>query len=109
MKTWSILLTALAILAASAAMIPAATASPSHHRVQVPAIANQRAQTVARERSNAVALRSHSDNSATEAEDRVPALGKIPFLHRFFKGNADKREKKNLMILVRPEITTGAE
>ena len=48
-------------------------------------------------------------NSASERSDKVPILGNIPFLNRLFKSKNTDREKRNLMILVTPEVIKGGD
>lgn len=43
-------------------------------------------------------------DSALEGENRVPILGAIPLIGEFFKTRSGKKEKRNLMVFIRPKI-----
>ncbi|MDN3649126.1 type II secretion system secretin GspD [Reinekea marina] len=43
----------------------------------------------------------------TESESRVPILGKIPILGVLFKSKSTKKEKTNLLIILRPTIVSN--
>ena len=43
-------------------------------------------------------------DSALEGESRVPILGAIPLIGEFFKTRSGKKEKRNLMVFIRPKI-----
>ena len=38
---------------------------------------------------------------------KVPLLGDIPLIGNLFKSTADKKEKRNLMVFIRPTILRG--
>lgn len=44
------------------------------------------------------------DDQAGEAVSKVPLLGDIPLIGHLFKSTADKKEKRNLMVFIRPTI-----
>lgn len=48
-------------------------------------------------------------DKTTFSESRVPVLGSIPFLGRFFRTNSDKHEKQNLLVFLRPTVLTSKE
>ncbi len=43
-------------------------------------------------------------DTVTESEDRVPFLGAIPILGNLFKSRSGSRQKKNLLVFIRPRI-----
>ena len=43
-------------------------------------------------------------DSAIESESRVPVLGAIPIIGEFFKTRSGSKEKRNLMVFIRPTI-----
>lgn len=45
----------------------------------------------------------------TTSESRVPVLGAIPLIGRFFKSSSDKHEKQNLLVFLRPTVLTTKE
>jgi general secretion pathway protein D len=45
----------------------------------------------------------------TESEDRVPGLGAIPLLGNLFKSRSGSRQKKNLMVFIKPKIMRDAD
>jgi general secretion pathway protein D len=46
--------------------------------------------------------------SVQKYKDKVPMLGDLPLLGRFFRSEANKSEKKNLMIFITPRIIDPA-
>ena len=46
--------------------------------------------------------------NVAKTKDKVPILGDIPFLGRFFRSEASRQEKKNLVIFVTPTIIDPA-
>ncbi|MFP1462302.1 hypothetical protein ACLB1E_11430 [Escherichia coli] len=44
------------------------------------------------------------DDQAGESVAKVPLLGDIPLIGHLFKSTADKKEKRNLMVFIRPTI-----
>jgi general secretion pathway protein D len=48
-------------------------------------------------------------DTVLESEDRVPGLGAIPLLGNLFKSRAGSRQKKNLLVFIRPQILRDAE
>nr|WP_218071860.1 type II secretion system secretin GspD [Escherichia coli] len=44
------------------------------------------------------------DDQAGESVAKVPLLGDIPLIGKLFKSTADKKEKRNLMVFIRPTI-----
>ncbi|MGO9945643.1 MAG: type II secretion system secretin GspD [Steroidobacteraceae bacterium] len=48
-------------------------------------------------------------DSVTESEDRVPGLGAIPIIGNLFKSRSGSRQKKNLMVFIRPKILRDAD
>ena len=43
-------------------------------------------------------------DTVTESEDRVPGLGAIPIIGNLFKSRSGSRQKKNLIVFIRPRI-----
>jgi general secretion pathway protein D len=48
-------------------------------------------------------------DAVTESEDRVPGLGAIPIIGNLFKSRSGSRQKKNLLVFIRPQIMRDAE
>jgi general secretion pathway protein D len=48
-------------------------------------------------------------DTVTESEDRVPGLGAIPIIGNLFKSRSGSRQKKNLMVFIRPKIMRDAD
>lgn len=46
--------------------------------------------------------------NVTKIKDKVPVLGDIPFLGRFFRSEGSRSEKKNLVVFVTPTIIDPA-
>jgi len=45
----------------------------------------------------------------SQSEDRVPGLGSIPIIGNLFKSRSGSRQKKNLMVFIRPKILRDAD
>jgi general secretion pathway protein D len=43
-------------------------------------------------------------DSVTKVKDKVPFLGDLPLLGRFFQSQSNSKSKKNLMIFITPTI-----
>ena len=48
-------------------------------------------------------------DTVQETEDRVPVLGAIPLLGNLFKSRSGSRQKKNLLVFIRPKILRDAD
>jgi general secretion pathway protein D len=48
-------------------------------------------------------------DTVTESEDRVPGLGAIPIIGNLFKSRSGSRQKKNLVVFIRPKIMRDAD
>ena len=48
-------------------------------------------------------------DSVNESEARVPVLGAIPLLGNLFKSRTGSRQKKNLLVFIRPNILRDAD
>src|SRR6202012_1536116 len=48
-------------------------------------------------------------DTVTESEDRVRALGAIPLIGNLFKSRSGSRQKKNLVVFIRPRIMRDAD
>jgi general secretion pathway protein D len=48
-------------------------------------------------------------DTVQQSEDRVPGLGAIPLLGNLFKSRSGSRQKKNLLVFIRPKILRDAE
>jgi general secretion pathway protein D len=48
-------------------------------------------------------------DTVTESEDRVPGLGAIPLIGNLFKSRSSSRQKKNLLVFIRPKIMRNAD
>jgi general secretion pathway protein D len=55
-----------------------------------------------------IALGGLLSENVTKTKDKVPVLGDLPFLGRFFRSEANVSEKKNLVIFVTPTILDPA-
>ncbi len=56
------------------------------------------------ESGDIIVLGGLAQDSITNDDDRLPILGDIPGIGRLFQRNASKREKKVLMVFIRPHI-----
>ncbi len=65
--------------------------------------------TVLIEDGGIIVLGGLMSDSVTESEDRVPVLGAIPLLGNLFKNRSGSRQKKNLLVFIRPKILRDAE
>ena len=60
--------------------------------------------TVLIEDGGIVVLGGLISDTVTQSESRVPFLGKIPVIGELFKSRSGSRQKKNLMVFIRPKI-----
>jgi general secretion pathway protein D len=60
--------------------------------------------TVLIEDGGIVVLGGLISDTVQESEDRVPFLGRIPLLGNLFRSRSGSRQKKNLMVFIRPTI-----
>src|ERR1700720_208174 len=65
--------------------------------------------TVLIEDGGVIVLGGLMSDTVLESEDRVPGLGAIPLLGNLFKSRAGSRQKKNLLVFIRPQILRDAE
>jgi general secretion pathway protein D len=65
--------------------------------------------TVLIEDGGVIVLGGLMSDSVTESEDRVPGLGAIPLLGNLFKSRSGSRQKKNLVVFIRPNILRDAD
>ncbi|MDP9090819.1 MAG: type II secretion system secretin GspD [Pseudomonadota bacterium] len=65
--------------------------------------------TVLIEDGGIIVLGGLMSDTVTESEDRVPGLGRIPILGNLFKSRSGSRQKKNLMVFIRPRIMRDAD
>jgi len=65
--------------------------------------------TVLIEDGGVIVLGGLMSDTVTESEDRVPGLGAIPLLGNLFKSRSGSRQKKNLMVFIRPKILRDAD
>ncbi|MFO1467169.1 MAG: type II secretion system secretin GspD [Steroidobacteraceae bacterium] len=66
--------------------------------------------TVLIEDGGIVVLGGLISDTVSESQSRVPFLGRIPLLGELFKSRSGSRQKKNLMVFIRPKILRdGAE
>jgi len=60
--------------------------------------------TILIEDGGVIVLGGLMSDTVTESEDRVPFLGAIPILGQLFKSRSGSRQKKNLLVFIRPRI-----
>jgi general secretion pathway protein D len=60
--------------------------------------------TVLIEDGGVIVLGGLMSDTVSEAEDRVPGLGAIPIIGNLFKSRSGSRQKKNLLVFIRPKI-----
>jgi general secretion pathway protein D len=60
--------------------------------------------TVLIEDGGVIVLGGLMSDTVNESEDRVPGLGAIPVIGNLFKSRSGSRQKKNLMVFIRPKI-----
>jgi general secretion pathway protein D len=65
--------------------------------------------TVLIEDGGIIVLGGLMSDTVTESEDRVPGLGAIPLLGNLFKSRSGSRQKKNLLVFIRPKIMRDAD
>jgi general secretion pathway protein D len=65
--------------------------------------------TVLIEDGGTIVLGGLMSDTVTESEDRVPGLGSIPLLGNLFKSRSGSRQKKNLLVFIRPNILRDAD
>jgi general secretion pathway protein D len=65
--------------------------------------------TVLIEDGGVIVLGGLMSDTVTESEDRVPGLGAIPLLGNLFKSRSGSRQKKNLLVFIRPKILRDAD
>jgi general secretion pathway protein D len=65
--------------------------------------------TVLIEDGGIIVLGGLMSDTVTESEDRVPGLGAIPLLGNLFKSRSGSRQKKNLLVFIRPKIMRDAQ
>jgi general secretion pathway protein D len=64
--------------------------------------------TVLIEDGGVIVLGGLMSDTVTESEDRVPGLGAIPIIGNLFKSRSGSRQKKNLLVFIRPKILRDA-
>ncbi len=65
--------------------------------------------TVLIEDGGIIVLGGLMSDAVTQSEDRVPGLGAIPLLGNLFKSRSGSRQKKNLLVFIRPKILRDAD
>src|SRR5882672_2486336 len=65
--------------------------------------------TVLIEDGGVIVLGGLMSDTVLESEDRVPGLGSIPLLGNLFKSRSGSRQKKNLLVFIRPKILRDAD
>jgi general secretion pathway protein D len=65
--------------------------------------------TVLIEDGGIIVLGGLMSDTVTESEDRVPGLGAIPLLGNLFKSRSGSRQKKNLLVFIKPKIMRDAD
>jgi general secretion pathway protein D len=65
--------------------------------------------TVLIEDGGIIVLGGLMSDTVTQSEDRVPLLGAIPILGNLFKSRSGSRQKKNLLVFIRPKILRDAD
>ncbi len=65
--------------------------------------------TVLIEDGGVIVLGGLMSDTVSESEDRVPVLGAIPLLGNLFKSRSGSRQKKNLLVFIRPKILRDAD
>jgi len=64
--------------------------------------------TVLIEDGGVIVLGGLMSDTVTQSEDRVPVLGAIPLLGNLFKSRSGSRQKKDLLVFIRPNILRDA-
>src|SRR6266404_2041443 len=65
--------------------------------------------TVLIEDGGVIVLGGLMSDTVSESADRVPGLGAIPLLGNLFKSRSGSRQKKNLLVFIRPKILRDAD
>jgi general secretion pathway protein D len=64
--------------------------------------------TVLIEDGGVIVLGGLMSDTVLESEDRIPGLGAIPLIGNLFKSRSGSRQKKNLLVFIRPKILRDA-
>jgi general secretion pathway protein D len=64
--------------------------------------------TVLIEDGGVIVLGGLMSDTVLESEDRIPGLGSIPLIGNLFKSRSGSRQKKNLLVFIRPKILRDA-
>ncbi len=65
--------------------------------------------TVLIEDGGTVVLGGLMSDTVTQSEDRIPGLGALPLVGNLFKSRSGSRQKKNLLVFIRPKILRDAD
>src|ERR1700736_4392824 len=65
--------------------------------------------TVLIEDGGVIVLGGLMSDTVLESEDRIPGLGSIPLVGNLFKSRSGSRQKKNLLVFIRPKILRDAD
>jgi general secretion pathway protein D len=65
--------------------------------------------TVLIEDGGIIVLGGLMSDTVSESEDRVPGLGAIPIIGNLFKSRSGSRQKKNLVVFIRPRIMRDSD
>ncbi|HWJ35460.1 MAG TPA: type II secretion system secretin GspD [Steroidobacteraceae bacterium] len=65
--------------------------------------------TVLIEDGGIIVLGGLMSDTVTQSEDRIPGLGAIPLIGNLFKSRSGSRQKKNLLVFIRPKILRDAD
>jgi general secretion pathway protein D len=65
--------------------------------------------TVLIEDGGVIVLGGLQSDTVTQSEDRVPGLGAIPLIGNLFKSRSGSRQKRNLVVFIRPRILRDAD
>jgi general secretion pathway protein D len=65
--------------------------------------------TVSIEDGGVIVLGGLMSDTVQESEDRVPGLGAIPLIGNLFKSRSGSRQKRNLLVFIRPKILRDAD
>jgi general secretion pathway protein D len=65
--------------------------------------------TVLIEDGGVIVLGGLQSDTVTQSEDRVPGLGAIPLIGNLFKSRSGSRQRRNLVVFIRPRILRDAD
>jgi pilus assembly protein CpaC len=77
---------------------------------QIPALSTRRAETTVELRDGqSFAIAGLLDNTGQDVRTRIPLLGDIPIIGRFFRSKAERMERTELLVLITPRLVRALD